>query len=189
MPCAATWSNGMLHNMGKGGFRYLLRQGSALQQCQLPARNTETIVGHSSLATGTTPALHGMVGNVWFDKDAGRLIYNVEDDRYHLLSSNADVDKSSEIDPTQRVALADGRSPRALLTSTFSDELAYATNGQAKIFAVSVKDRGAIPLAGQTGKAFWFSKAAGEFITSNYYYRRYPQWVSRLEQKQSAGSL
>ena len=104
-------------------------------------------------------------------------MYNVEDSRYHLLGSNADVDKSSEIDPTQRVALADGRSPRALLSSTFSDELAYAFNGEAKIFAVSVKDRGAIPLAGQTGKAFWFSKAAGEFITSNYYYDSYPQWV------------
>lgn len=165
------------HNMDKGGFHYLLRHGVYYRNANYQHSNTETIVGHSSLATGTTPALHGMVGNVWFDKDAGRLIYNVEDDRYHLLSSNADVDKSNEIDPTQRVALVDGRSPRALLTSTFSDELAYATNGRAKIFAVSVKDRGAIPLAGQTGKAFWFSKAAGEFITSNYYYPRYPQWV------------
>lgn len=29
--------------------------------------NTETIVGHASLATGTVPAAHGMIGNVWFD--------------------------------------------------------------------------------------------------------------------------
>jgi predicted AlkP superfamily pyrophosphatase or phosphodiesterase len=166
-----------LHNMGKGGFRYLFDKGLHYSNAHYEHGNTETIVGHSSLATGTTPALHGMVGNVWFDKDEGRLIYNVEDSRYHLLNTNADVDKSSEIDPTQRVALADGRSPRALLTSTFSDELAYAYNGKSKIFAVSVKDRGAIPLAGQTGKAFWFSKAAGEFITSNYYYESYPQWV------------
>lgn len=166
-----------LHNMGKGGFRYLFDHGMYYSNAHYEHGNTETIVGHSSLATGAPPALHGMVGNVWFDKDAGRLVYNVEDGRYHLLSSNADVDKSSEIDPTQRVALADGRSPRALLTSTFSDELAYAYNDASKIFAVSVKDRGAIPLAGQTGKAFWFSKAAGEFISSNYYYERYPQWV------------
>ena len=166
-----------LQNMGKGGFRYLFEKGVHYTDAHYQHGNTETIVGHTSLATGTTPALHGMVVNVWFDKDAGRLLYNVEDDRYHLLSSDADVDKSIEIDPTQRVALADGRSPRAILTTTFSDELAYAYNGAAKIFAVSVKDRGAIPLAGQTGKAFWFSKASGAFITSNYYYDRYPQWV------------
>lgn len=166
-----------LHNMGSGGFRYLFDKGVYYSNAHYEHANTETIVGHSSLATGTTPALHGMIGNIWFDKDVKRLVYNVEDDRYHLLSANADVDKSTELDPTQRVATADGRSPRALLTSTFSDELAYAYNGAAKIFAVSVKDRGAIPLAGQTGKAFWFSKAAGQFITSNYYYERYPQWV------------
>lgn len=166
-----------LHNMGKGGFRYLFDNGVHYSNAHYEHANTETIVGHSSLATGTTPALHGMIANVWFDKDAKRLIYNVEDDRYHLLSADADVDKSTEIDPTQRVAKADGRSPRALLTSTFSDELAYAYNGKSRIFAVSVKDRGAIPLAGQTGKAFWFSKAAGQFISSNYYYQSYPQWV------------
>ena len=171
-----------LHNMGKGGFRYLFDKGVHYGNANYQHGNTETVVGHTSLATGTTPALHGMVGNVWFDKDAGRLLYNVEDDRYHLLGSGADVDKSTEIDPTQRVALADGRSPRAILTSTFSDELAYAYNGAAKIFAVSVKDRGAIPLAGQAGKAFWFSKASGEFITSNYYYDRYPQWVTDWNQ-------
>ncbi len=167
----------LLPNMGKGGFRYLFDNGVHYSNAHYEHANTETIVGHSSLATGTTPALHGMIGNVWFDKAAGRLVYNVEDERYHLLSKDADVDKSTELDPTQRVATADGRSPRALLTSTFSDELAYAYNGAARIFAVSVKDRGAIPLAGQTGKAFWFSKAAGQFITSSYYYPRFPQWV------------
>jgi predicted AlkP superfamily pyrophosphatase or phosphodiesterase len=51
-------------------------------------------------------------------------------------------------------------------------------NGKAKIFAVSVKDRGAVSLAGHAGKAFWFSKASGEFVTSSYYYDDYPEWVS-----------
>jgi len=55
--------------------------------------------------------------------------------------------------------------------------LATRYGGQSKIFAVSVKDRGAIPLAGATGKAFWFSKTAGKFVTSTYYYDQYPEWV------------
>jgi hypothetical protein len=71
----------------------------------------------------------------------------------------------------------DGRSPATILASTFSDELAVHTNGRAKIFAVSVKDRGAVSLAGHAGKAFWFSKAGGEFVTSSYYYDQYPDWV------------
>lgn len=166
-----------MQQFGPGGFRYLQKKGVWYSNANYRHANTETIVGHSSLATGAVPATHGMVGNVWLDQDTGQLVYNVEDPRYSLLSSNADVDKSSEIDPTQRVATSHGRSPLALLSSTFSDELAIRYGGQSKIFAVSVKDRGAIPLAGDSGKAFWFSKAAGEFTTSDYYYASYPQWV------------
>jgi hypothetical protein len=163
---------------GKGGFRYLLEDGIWYSNAQYRHANTETIVGHTSLATGTVPAIHGMVANVWLDRDEGALLYNVEDGRYDLLSKGAGVDRSSEIDPTQRVARSQGRSPAAILTSTFSDELATRYGKESKIFAVSVKDRGAIPLAGATGKAFWFSKSAGEFVTSTYYYDRYPDWVT-----------
>ena len=89
-----------------------------------------------------------MVGNIWFDRASHELIYNIEDPRYALLSANADVDDNNEIDPTQRVATTDGRSPRALLSSSFSDELAARYGGASKIFGVSIKDRGAVPLAG-----------------------------------------
>jgi hypothetical protein len=162
---------------GKGGFRYLLEDGIWFSNAQYRHANTETIVGHTSLATGTVPAVHGMIANVWLDRDEGALLYNVEDGRYDLLSKGAGVDRSREIDPTQRVARSQGRSPAAILTSTFSDELSTRYGDQTKIFAVSVKDRGAIPLAGSSGKAFWFSKSIGEFVTSTYYYDQYPTWV------------
>jgi len=60
--------------------------------------------------------------------------------------------------------------------------------GQAKIFAVSVKDRGAVSLAGHAGKAFWFSKASGEFVSSNYYYDQYPDWVNAWNARKLASS-
>ena len=135
-------------------------------------------MGHVTLATGAIPAVHGMIGNVWFDRGSGEMIYNIEDERYGLLTEGADVDKSSEIDPTQKIAGTDGRSPSAILSSTFSDELAVHYFGRSKIFAVSVKDRGAVSLAGHAGKAFWFSKAGGEFVTSTYYLDQYPDWVN-----------
>ena len=62
-------------------------------------------------------------------------------------------------------------------------ELASHTAGRAKVFAVSVKDRGAVSMAGHAGKAFWFSKARGEFVTSSYYYDRYPAWVERWNEQ------
>ncbi|MEA3303592.1 MAG: alkaline phosphatase family protein [Pseudomonadota bacterium] len=176
------------HVLGDGGFRYLMEQGIHYTNAHYQHANTETIVGHVSLATGTVPAAHGMVGNVWFDRELGRIAYNIEDARYHLLTAGADVDKKSEIDPTQKTAKSDGRSPDNILTSTFSDELAVHFAGRSKIFGVSVKDRGAVSLAGHAGKAFWFSKASGGFVTSNYYYQNYPDWVNAWNARKPAGA-
>ncbi len=167
------------HMLGDDGLRYLTTNGIHYTDAHYEHANTETIVGHASLATGTVPARHGMVGNVWYDRNQNRLVYNIEDPAYHLLTANSDVDQANEIDPTQRAANTDGRSPRAILAPTFSDELATHYNGESKIFGVSVKDRGAVSLAGHAGKAFWFSKASGEFVSSSYYFDRYPDWVNR----------
>ncbi|MEP4768944.1 MAG: alkaline phosphatase family protein [Roseibium sp.] len=172
-----------LKQFGEGGFRYLLEQGIHYNNAHHAHANTETIVGHTTLATGANPAAHGMVGNLWYDREAGRTVYNIEDANYSILTSGADVDDETEIDPTQRAATSDGRSPRTILTSTFGDELAVNTAGQAKVFGVSIKDRGAVAMAGHAGKAFWFSKAAGEFVTSSYYYDTYPEWVDAWNAK------
>ena len=175
-----------LKQMGQGGFRYLLEHGVVYTDAHHAHANTETIVGHATLATGAHPAAHGLIGNVWFDRASGQLTYNIEDPRYPLLSAGADVDKSTEIDHTQKVAKTDGRSPAAIMVSTFSDELAIHTAGRAKIFGVSIKDRGAVSMAGHAGKAFWFSKASGEFVTSRFYYDRYPDWVMAFNAKKPA---
>ena len=166
-----------LKEMGPGGFRYLLENGVVYENAHHAHAATETIVGHATLATGAHPSEHGLVGNVWFDRSSGKMTYNIEDARYPLIDSAAAVDQSTEIDPTQAIASTDGRSPAALMTSTFSDMLAMHHAGQSKVFGVSVKDRGAVSMAGHAGKAFWFSKATGDFVTSRFYYDEYPQWV------------
>ncbi len=169
-----------LDRMGEGGFRYLLNEGVVFANAHHTHANTETIVGHTTLATGATPAVHGMIGNVWFDRGSGEMTYNIEDERYPLLTKGADVDKSTEADPTQKMARTEGRSPATILSSTFGDELAISTVGKAKVFGVSIKDRGAVSMAGHAGKAYWFSKAAQQWVTSSFYYKEYPEWVNAL---------
>ena len=166
--------------LGEGGFRYLLENGVVYRNAHHAHANTETIVGHTTLATGAHPSAHGMIGNLWFDRETGYTTYNVEDARYPLLTAGADVDDSTEIDPTQRAARSDGRSPAAILVSTFADELRSSNNGQSKAIGVSVKDRGAISMAGHAGTAYWFSKAGGGFVTSRYYKDKYPAWVNEF---------
>ncbi len=175
-----------MKQMGKGGFRYLKEQGIWYKNAHYGHCNTETVVGHTTLATGADPSEHGMVSNVWFDRVTNKLTYNIEDSKYHILTANADVDRSTEVDASQALASTDGRSPSNIVVSTFSDELGLLSNGQSKIFAVSVKDRGAVTLAGHGGKAFWYSKSSNEFITSSYYYDSYPAWVDAWNKSKAA---
>ncbi|MGI9199996.1 MAG: alkaline phosphatase family protein [Woeseiaceae bacterium] len=172
--------------LGEGGFRYLWESGVVFRNAHHAHANTETIVGHTTLATGAHPSSHGMIGNIWFDRELGYTTYNIEDANYKLLTAGAAVDADTEIDPTQRAARSEGRSPSAIMVTTFSDELRSGTGGRAKAIGVSVKDRGAVSMAGHAGTAYWFSKASGEFVTSNYYMDRYPDWVTTFNEQQPA---
>jgi predicted AlkP superfamily pyrophosphatase or phosphodiesterase len=164
---------------GKDGFRYLLDKGAVYTNAQYQHANTETIVGHTTLATGTFPSQHGMIGNVWFDREAKELSYNIEDADAPLLPTRDEETTGEQVDPAQKLARTQGRSPRVILAPTFSDGLAAYYGGRSKIFGVSGKDRSAVAMAGQTGKAFWFSTDNGDFITSSYYYDAYPDWAKR----------
>jgi len=168
---------------GKDGFRRLLDNGMFYANAHHRHANTETVVGHTTLATGTDPAVHGMVANVWLDRLTGKLSYNVEDADYPLVGEGGGVDPKTEIDPTQKLATTQGRSPRSIQTTTVSDEIALSLGAKAKVFGISIKDRGAIALAGHAGKAYWFSKSGGRMVTSTFYMKDYPDWVKAWNEK------
>jgi len=173
-------------SFSKDGFQYLLRQGTVYTNAQYQHANTETIVGHTTLATGAFPSQHGMIGNVWFDREAGELAYNIEDADAPLLPTREQSSTGEQVDPAQKLARTQGRSPAVILVPTFGDGLAAYYGGRSKIFAVSGKDRSAVAMAGQTGKAFWFSTDNGDFITSRWYYDAYPEWASRWNSQRKA---
>jgi len=168
------------------GFLFLKRHGTVFANAHYQHAN---IVGHSTLATGAQPSMHGMTGNVWFDAEADELAYNIEDAQYPLIPTRKQKVTGAQVDPAQKLARTSGRSPRALLAETFADKLKAYTGGRARIFSVSGKDRGAVALAGKAGKAFWMSTDSGDFVTSSYYYESYPEWVVRWNAKRKAQAL
>lgn len=148
---------------GAGGFNYLLSHAVNYHNAHHPHANTTTCAGHATIATGSYPALHGIINNDWYDRKSKQMIYCMEDLKADIL-------------PTQHTkANIPGRSPRNLYASTFSDEIILAQKGRS--FGVSLKDRSAIALAGHAGKAFWFDTTNGGFVTSSYYFKEYPLWV------------
>ncbi|CUH42625.1 alkaline phosphatase family protein [Ruegeria atlantica] len=164
-------------SFGEFGFKRLMEGGVWYMDAHHRHANTETIVGHATLATGADPSEHGMIGNAWFNRAEERLGYNIEDPDYPMLpvpGFGGDVD---QVDPTQAAAATSGRSPVNLMATTFGDELSKSNGGRSKVFSVSGKDRSAVAMAGHAGKAFWVSAATGAFETSTFYYDAYPDWV------------
>ena len=173
---------------GEGGFRALLAGGTVFANAHYRHANTETIVGHATLATGAHPSVHGMTGNVWYDAEAGELTYNIEDPDSPLLPVREEQQKGEQVDPAQLISRTQGRSPRTLLAETFADKLLSYTGGASKVFGISGKDRSAVALAGRGGKAFWMSTDSGDFVTSTWYYPAYPSWVAQWNAARKAAA-
>jgi len=51
-----------------GGFKRMLNKGFSCENTFIPYTPTVTAAGHSSIFTGSVPAIDGVVGNVWYDK-------------------------------------------------------------------------------------------------------------------------
>jgi len=151
---------------GDGGFKRLIGQGFMLKNGHYNYVPTYTGPGHASVYTGSTPAIHGVISNDWYDKTIKKAVNCVGDDRQKPVGSeggNGDV------------------SPWRLLSTTISDELELATQRRAKTIGISMKDRGAVLPAGHTPDgAYWFDGTTGKFITSTYYKQALPTWLDKF---------
>ena len=55
-------------HFGEGGFKRIIHGGFNCRNNHFNYAQTSTALGHSSVYTGTTPSVHGIIGNNWYDK-------------------------------------------------------------------------------------------------------------------------
>lgn len=154
------------------GLRLLVDNGVHYREAHFRHGITNTAPGHVTIVSGAHPAVHGIVGNNWLDPETNRIVYCVEDPRHRLLK-----------EPTE---VRDGVSPGLVTVETLGDVMVGHGDGVSRAFGVSLKDRGAILLAGRAGKAFWYSRRSGRFVTSDYYYPGEPRWLAEFNAAQPA---
>ncbi|AZI32962.1 alkaline phosphatase PafA [Kaistella carnis] len=147
------------------GFKRLLKEGYSINNVHINYIPTYTAIGHTTIYTGSVPAIHGIAGNDWFDKTTGKNVYCTTDESVKPVGTT-DVKSGSH-------------SPKNLWSTTVTDELLLATNFQAKVVGISLKDRASILPAGHhpTG-TYWFDDTTGNFVTSSYYMNQLPKWMN-----------
>ena len=156
---------------GQTGFKRL-QKGYNCENTHIPYVPTYTGPGHTCIYTGSVPAIHGIVGNDWYDRETRSIVTCVGDPAYITAGSASKVGKAS---------------PNRLLTTTVTDELRMATNFRTKVISIAAKDRSAILPGGHAANAaYFFDGEAGDWVSSTYYMDTLPTWVKGFNTKKLA---
>jgi predicted AlkP superfamily pyrophosphatase or phosphodiesterase len=155
-----------------GGFKRMLNEGFTCENTNIDYIPTVTAIGHSTIYTGSVPALHGIAGNDFIDQATGKWMYCAGDTTVNTVGSGSKAGQMS---------------PRNLMVSTVTDELKLATNFRSKVIGIAIKDRGGILPAGHSANAaYWFDDGNGSWISSTYYMKDLPAWVKKVNEQHPA---
>ena len=153
---------------GETGFKRL-QKGYNCENTHIPYVPTITGPGHTCVYTGSVPAIHGIIGNEWYDRDSRSVVNCVGDTNYHTIGASGREGKVS---------------PNRLLTTTVTDELRLASNFHSKVIGIAAKDRGAILPAGRSANAaYFFDGETGRWVSSSYYMDTLPKYVNSFNAK------
>lgn len=145
---------------GEDGLQRLLQDGCVYTQAEYPMARTDRASAVATVATGTVPADHGIVGGQWMDRATLRPV--------HCCQSEA------------------GIAPTRLSVSTIGDELKIATEGKAHVIAIAPWSEAAVLAAGHAADAaVWIDAQRGVWTSSAYYGGHLPAWAAYANQRRS----
>ena len=103
---------------GEDGFRRIIGDGFICRNHHFGYAPTSTGPGHASVYTGTTPSMHGVIGNNWFDKEAGEEVYCAGDAEQTSVGTTSDAGQNS---------------PHRMLVTTITDQLRLHNQMRSKV--------------------------------------------------------
>jgi predicted AlkP superfamily pyrophosphatase or phosphodiesterase len=150
--------------LGENGIKRLINEGTYFKNASYEYLLTQSAPGHATIATGAEPSFHGITSDDWYVPLKNEMINCTKDVSVNSIGGSFESGLHSPIN---------------LLVSTFSDELAIATNKKAKVFSVGLRESSAILSAGHAANAaYWFDNTTGTWMSSSYYMDTLPVWVN-----------
>ncbi|HTV00214.1 MAG TPA: alkaline phosphatase family protein, partial [Luteitalea sp.] len=153
------------------GFKTLMSRGAVFTDAHLEHAVTVTAVGHSTMLTGATPSVSGIIDNAWYERSTKSNVESITDKDAAIVGGDS--------------AAGVGASPRRLLVTTLGDQIKLASRAAAgtpeapRVIGISLKDRSAIMPAGHAADAAYFFRG-GRFVTTTYYRPAVADWVAEI---------
>lgn len=135
------------------GLKKLMEEGRVYEAASYPFTPVDKASAIATIATGTTPYYHGIIGMRWLDRNTLRPTYCC-DDMKHFAS------------------------PHRMMTSTVGDEMKVSSHGSSIVWSIAEKREAAILSAGHAADgALWIDEKTGRWRGSTYYSPTLPVWV------------
>lgn len=164
--------------MFTGGFARLLREGAYVRAAELPYVNSFTAPGHATIGTGTTPKVHGVIGNQWYRRVQGKDLGAEDDPQSPMFRLVTEPIETPGAAPS--LLMDDTASAVALRVDGLAEALRTARPA-AKSVAIALKSRAAVFVAGKhPDLVVWYEAGAGGMTTSRAYAPALPAWLGEL---------
>ncbi len=151
-------------NFFPDGFRYFMDNGVVCERSYYTSMQTNTAAALATITTGTSPAVHGVVGEEWVDYTTAETVSLTGDQS--ASSFNTDIE-------TYHV------SNKNIVVPTLGDELLNVSEHGSKVVTVATDATSAIVFGGMSSKkVYWLDSARGKWTTSNKYVDRLPSWIA-----------
>jgi len=152
-----------------GGFKRLVNNGTNCTNVHFEQLIQKQSVGTATLFTGVNPSFHGIISDHWLNRLKSEINHCTYDENYMSMGCN----------------VVNGHcAPTHLLATTLGDQMKLMYNGHCKVYSVALNDPPALFSAGHAADgAFWLEEETGNMISSSFYFRKFPEWVSFFNEK------
>lgn len=154
--------------MSENGIKRLFRTGISFDHMQYDLSYISNASGIATLATGTWPSHHGIIGDSWFDPLTRMQKFACGNNPFEVFH-----------------AAHTHFSPALLQQPTLGDMLKLQTHGKSKVVGISMNPVAAILGTGRSADlALWMNPRTGLWITNSYYRDTAIAWLDEFHTKQ-----
>ncbi len=152
-------------NLSDDGFKKLAMGGASFSNAHCGYMYTAPECGSATIASGSTPAGHGVMGSSWVNYTTNSVVLPFYNKTYKGVGCNEDEGQYA---------------PDQLIFSTLADEM-KVMNSSSKVVSIAHDYSDAIIHGGlNPDGCYWYDSRYGTFVTSSYYSQYLPSWVTRF---------
>lgn len=150
------------NNLSENGFKILIKEGTACDRASYNFLGTSSPSGLATIASGSNPSTHGIIGTQWFNYTTAERMELLKDKTIKTIGAD---DYDNQV------------SPKSMYASTLGDQL-KAISPFSKVVSVAFDAESAVLMGGHNADAaYWVNHRKGDFVTNSYYMATLPEWV------------